>query len=71
MSTNVLTVVNFDMTFSYVLAGWEGSAHDGDVLRDALGKVFTRYPLKYYLGGYSLNWYTLVPYRRVRYHLKE
>ena len=61
------------MTFSYVLAGWEGSVHDGDVLRDALGKGFMRYPVKYYLGdaGYSLNWYTLVPYRGVRYHLKE
>ena len=73
MSTNVLGVVNFDLTFSYVLAGWEGSAHDADVLRDALSKGLLRYPLRYYLGdaGYSLNWYTLVPYRGVRYHLKE
>jgi hypothetical protein len=31
LSQNVLAVVNFDMTFSYCLAGWEGSAHDSQV----------------------------------------
>lgn len=35
ISQNVLVACNFDMQFSYVLAGWEGSAHDGTVLRDA------------------------------------
>ena len=25
---NVLAVVDFDLHFTYVLAGWEGSAHD-------------------------------------------
>jgi len=33
---NVLAVVDFDLRFTYVLAGWEGSAHDLTVLRDAL-----------------------------------
>ncbi|XP_039119655.1 uncharacterized protein LOC120255953 [Dioscorea cayenensis subsp. rotundata] len=33
---NVLTAVDFDLNFTYVLAGWEGSAHDSMVLRDAL-----------------------------------
>ncbi|CAN1286938.1 hypothetical protein LINPERPRIM_LOCUS19455 [Linum perenne] len=33
---NVLGVCNSDMEFIYTLAGWEGSAHDGRVLRDAL-----------------------------------
>jgi hypothetical protein len=33
---NVLVVVDFDMRFTYVLAGWEGSAHDTLVLADAL-----------------------------------
>jgi hypothetical protein len=50
MSQNVLAVVNFDLTFSYVLAGWEGSAHDGQVIRDALGKGLIRRNNKYYLG---------------------
>ena len=27
-SQNVLAVVDFEMRFTYVLAGWEGSAHD-------------------------------------------
>jgi hypothetical protein len=35
-SQNVMTVVDFDLQFTYVLAGWEGPAHDALVLRDAL-----------------------------------
>jgi len=33
---NVLAAVDFDLRFIYVLAGWEGSAHDSYVLEDAL-----------------------------------
>ena len=33
---NVLATVDFDQKFTYVLAGWEGTAHDALVLRDAL-----------------------------------
>ncbi|CAN0913493.1 hypothetical protein LINGRAHAP2_LOCUS27965 [Linum grandiflorum] len=33
---SVLGVCNPNMEFIYVLARWEGSAHDGRVLRDAL-----------------------------------
>ncbi|CAI0474831.1 unnamed protein product [Linum tenue] len=33
---NVLGVCNTNMEFIYYLDGWEGSAHDGRVLRDAL-----------------------------------
>ncbi|CAN1836537.1 Protein ALP1-like [Linum perenne] len=36
LAMNVLGVCNPDMEFIYTLAGWEGSAHDGRVLRDAL-----------------------------------
>ena len=32
---NVLVVISFDLEFTYVLAGWEGSAHDSRVLNDA------------------------------------
>lgn len=73
LSQNVLGVCGFDMQFLYVLAGWEGSAHDGRVLLDALGKGFPRMPGKYYLGdaGYSLTSYCITPYRGVRYHLNE
>jgi hypothetical protein len=33
---NVLTAVDFDLKFTYILAGWEGSTHDTTVLADAL-----------------------------------
>jgi hypothetical protein len=76
ISQNVMGVVSWDMTFTYVLAGWEGSAHDGKVfqsqssLEDNGLAVFAS---KYYLGdaGYGLSKYLLTPYRGVRYHLKE
>ena len=33
---NVMAAVDFDLRFTYVLAGWEGTAHDALILRDAL-----------------------------------
>jgi hypothetical protein len=33
---NVIVAVDFDLRFTYVLAGWEGTTHDALVLRDAL-----------------------------------
>jgi hypothetical protein len=33
---NVPAAVTFDMKFSYVLAGWEGSARDATIIVDAL-----------------------------------
>ena len=33
---NVLAAVDFDLKFTYVLAGWEGSAHDATILADAV-----------------------------------
>ena len=73
ISQNVLGVIRFDMTWSYVLAGWEGCAHDGKVLEDALEKGLPTFPGFYYLGdaGYALTWFCLTPYRGVRYHLRE
>ncbi|CAN1191852.1 hypothetical protein LINPERHAP2_LOCUS41245, partial [Linum perenne] len=38
VSINVLGVCNPNTEFIYCSAGWEGSAHDGQVLRDALGR---------------------------------
>ena len=74
VSQNVLAACDFDMQFSYVLAGWEGSAHDGTVLRDAqYNHGFKTPPRKYWLGdaGYPNGETVLVPYRQTRYHLKE
>jgi hypothetical protein len=36
---NMLATVDFDLRFTYVLAGWEGSAHDARILADALERV--------------------------------
>ena len=33
---NVMAIVDFDLKFTYVLAGWEGPAHDALVLADAI-----------------------------------
>jgi hypothetical protein len=33
---NVLATVDFDLKFTYALAGWEGSTHDALILADAL-----------------------------------
>ncbi|XP_056688451.1 uncharacterized protein [Spinacia oleracea] len=70
---NVLAVVDFDLKFTYVLTGWEGSAHDSKVLGDALRRGFKVPQGKYYLddGGYGDRKGFMPPFRKVRYHLKE
>ena len=35
LSQNILAACTFDMRFSYILAGWEGSAADGRVYENA------------------------------------
>ena len=72
-SQNVLGVIDFDMLFTFVHAGWEGSAHDGRVLNDSVEKGFECREGKFYLAdaGYALTSWCLTPYRGVRYHLKE
>jgi hypothetical protein len=51
LSQNVLAVCNFDMHFVYILAGWEGSAHDARVLTDAIAHKGFKTPAgKYWLG---------------------
>jgi hypothetical protein len=74
LSQNVLAACNFEMQFSYILAGWEGSAHDTTVLQDAQYNHGFKTPLKKYWlrdAGYSNSETVLVPYRGTRYHLKE
>ncbi|KAK9998947.1 hypothetical protein SO802_018550 [Lithocarpus litseifolius] len=72
---NVLAAISFDLKFTYVLARWEGSAHDSRVLNDAFARLggFSILEGKYYLGdaGCGNKNGILSPYRSVRYHLKE
>ncbi|KAF8395559.1 hypothetical protein HHK36_019507 [Tetracentron sinense] len=39
IAQNVMAAIGFDMKFTYVLAGWEGSARDAKVLRSAIREV--------------------------------
>ncbi|POW16697.1 hypothetical protein PSTT_01209 [Puccinia striiformis] len=73
IAQNVLAVVNFDMEFLYVLAGWEGSAHDSRVIADAFTKHLSIPDGRYYLAdaGYALQQGLITPFQGVRYHLKE
>lgn len=34
-----MAAIDFDLKFTYVLAGWEGTAHDAVVLRDAIERT--------------------------------
>ncbi|CAN1290764.1 hypothetical protein LINPERPRIM_LOCUS20842, partial [Linum perenne] len=72
---NCLGVVNLSLQFIYSLAGWEGSAHDSRVLRDALSRPDgLRVPQgNYYLVdvGYMNANSFLAPYQGQRYHLQE
>jgi DDE superfamily endonuclease len=73
ISQNVLGVVDFDMKFLYVSAGWEGSVQDMKVLRAALETGGFRVPSGryYYLAdsGYANSTNFLCPYRNHNYHL--
>ncbi|XP_051196795.1 protein ALP1-like [Lolium perenne] len=37
-SQNVLGTVDFDLRFTYMLADWEGSAHDASIMSDSLSR---------------------------------
>uniref|UniRef100_A0A803LQD3 25S rRNA (uridine-N(3))-methyltransferase BMT5-like domain-containing protein n=1 Tax=Chenopodium quinoa TaxID=63459 RepID=A0A803LQD3_CHEQI len=69
LAMNVLSVCTPNMEFVFVLPGWEGSAHDGRVLRDAISRpngLKVRQD-----AGYTNCDGFLAPYRGHRYHLKE
>jgi hypothetical protein len=36
----VLAAVDFDLKFTYVLAGWEGLAHDASILNDSMNRPY-------------------------------
>ncbi|KAL2247398.1 UNVERIFIED_CONTAM: hypothetical protein Sindi_2592100 [Sesamum indicum] len=76
LAQNVLAICDFDMNFTYVHAGWEGSAADARVLDHAVSqdRNFPFPPIgKYYLvdAGFANYQCFLAPYRGTRYHLPE
>ncbi|KAK1271827.1 hypothetical protein QJS04_geneDACA012701 [Acorus gramineus] len=74
---NVLAVCSFDMLFTYVMAGWEGTAHDSRILSETIRDPAKKFPLpppgKYYLvdAGYTNKRGFIAPYRNVRYWLGD
>ncbi|XP_020162046.1 uncharacterized protein [Aegilops tauschii subsp. strangulata] len=74
-SQNVLAAVDFDLRFTYVLAGWEGSAPDANILTDSMSRPdgINIPDGKFYLrdAGYACRPGILPPFRKTRYHLNE
>ena len=73
VTMNVMASCDFDICFTYVLAGWEGTASDSKVYSDALTKGLDTEESKWDImdGGFALTKKCLTPYRGTRYHLKE
>ena len=44
ITQNVMCACNFDMRFTYVHSGWEGSANDSRVMQNALGHAKYEFP---------------------------
>jgi hypothetical protein len=76
-SQNVLAIYDFDMRFTFLVAGGPGSAHDTLVLNHTLrnfGDVFPIPPLgKYYLvdSGYPNRTEYLTLFKGSTYHISE
>ncbi|KAJ9546559.1 hypothetical protein OSB04_019102 [Centaurea solstitialis] len=74
---NVLAICDFNMVFTFVVAGWEGVAHDSRVLSEALTDSTIGFPFpppdKYYLcdAAYTNTRGFMAPYRNVRYWLGD
>ena len=73
LSQNCLFVCDFDFFCTYALSGEDGSAADATLWNDAHTQDL-RIPRNKYLladAGFGTSDALLVPYRGVRYHLKE
>ncbi|KAL8521633.1 hypothetical protein ACS0TY_011961 [Phlomoides rotata] len=81
VSVNVLGVCDINMRFLYILTGWEGSAADSRVLRDAIhrpnslrvprGNIDIYITMSFLHVRQWLSELFLTPYKGVRYHLNE
>jgi hypothetical protein len=73
ISQNVFAACTFNMLFCYIVSGWEGSAADSTIFDDCRANDFAVPKGKFYLGdaGFPSCDALLVPYRGVRYHLRE
>ena len=69
----MLAACTFDMSFCYILSGWEGSIADSSLFDKTQAASLYIPEGKYYLAdaGFALCDSLLVPYRGVHYHLRE
>ena len=71
----MLAAVDFDLKFTYVLAGLEGSTHDVNILNDNMSHLdgINIPDGKFYLGdaGFACRTGVLPPFRKIMYHLNE
>ncbi|KAL4556017.1 hypothetical protein LXL04_038652 [Taraxacum kok-saghyz] len=76
---NIMAVCDFNMCFTFVWAGWEGTAHDTRIFNEALERSELHFPRpmgeKYYVvdAGYPNTRGYLAPYKgaTIRYHLPD
>ncbi|XP_024636687.1 protein ALP1-like isoform X1 [Medicago truncatula] len=74
---NVMACCDFDMCFTFISVGWEGSAHDTRVFLHAINTPALNFPKppdgRYYLvdKGYPDKEGYMVPYPRIRYHQSQ
>lgn len=74
---HVMIVYSFDMRFTWIWLGWEGSAYDFRIFTEAMTRPNTNFPHppqgKYYVvdAGYPNTRGYLAPYRGCRYHLQD
>uniref|UniRef100_A0A0A8YRV6 Uncharacterized protein n=1 Tax=Arundo donax TaxID=35708 RepID=A0A0A8YRV6_ARUDO len=74
---NVLAICDFNMRFTFAIAGWPGLVHDMRVFNDAINKYGDKFhhplPEKFYLVdlGYPNRPGYLAPYKGTKYHVPE
>uniref|UniRef100_A0A2N9FS97 Myb/SANT-like domain-containing protein n=1 Tax=Fagus sylvatica TaxID=28930 RepID=A0A2N9FS97_FAGSY len=74
---NVMAACDFDLLFTFVMAGWEGAAHDTRIFLETIRTNSVNFPKpppgKYYLvdAGYPLRNGYLTPYKGEKYHLPD
>ena len=69
----MFAAVKTDFSFSYVLAGAEGSINDATLCAQAFGRSFRVPPNRYYLvdAGFGVRNGIVVPFPGIRYHLED
>ena len=73
LTQNCLAACSFDLRFTYMLSGWEGSTTDSTLFHDSHEVDLFVPPGRYYLADASFASCNvlLVPYQNVRYRLHE